>query len=261
MKSALIDGKRDHTSPSSIHRFMGFQFLTKEKEKWGECFVACSYEYVKENDILVVAESFMRKIDCPQCVFLISYSSLSQKESLETFILECASSGYLCEIIWDDDQQKSLATCKQQADNVLAVKWVHKNLITIMKQCEFWSYWNTKRSICVHTRESKLAQCVTPKGLLSNHLYGVDNTGNVCVWPTETILASLLVDVCAFSSSVAGKTVLELGGGLTSLAGLALACDIPTDDGSPSLPTREHHPSRVVLTDGHPDCVANQVIL
>jgi hypothetical protein len=42
---------------------------------------------------------------------------------------------------------------------------------------------------------------------------GVDNTGNVCVWPCEEVMAYMCTSSPAFS--VAGKRVLELGAGLT----------------------------------------------
>jgi predicted nicotinamide N-methyase len=44
---------------------------------------------------------------------------------------------------------------------------------------------------------------------------------------------------------VSGKRVLEIGGGMTALAGLGLAA--------------AGIAAGVVVTDGHPDCVKNQV--
>eukprot|EP01113_Clastostelium_recurvatum_P015359 TRINITY_DN18548_c0_g1_i1.p1 TRINITY_DN18548_c0_g1~~TRINITY_DN18548_c0_g1_i1.p1 ORF type:complete len:206 (-),score=25.63 TRINITY_DN18548_c0_g1_i1:510-1127(-) len=61
-----------------------------------------------------------------------------------------------------------------------------------------------------------------------------DNTGNVCIWPAEEIMATYLLshpEVCA------GKRVIELAAGATGLAGLLVA---------------KYTPCRsVVITDGN----------
>lgn len=71
---------------------------------------------------------------------------------------------------------------------------------------------------------------------------GVDNTGNVCVWPAEEVLAH----VChTRAASLRGKTVLEIGAGMTGLAGLVVAA-------SPACA-----PRHVVITDGNDQAAAN----
>eukprot|EP00127_Corallochytrium_limacisporum_P005668 Clim_evm47s210 gene=Clim_evmTU47s210 len=70
-------------------------------------------------------------------------------------------------------------------------------------------------------------------------LLGFDNTGNVQIWPCERVLAH----VCLSRSHVfKDRAVLELGGGMTCLAGLLLGTRVCA--------------SRIHLTDGNEDCAA-----
>lgn len=71
-------------------------------------------------------------------------------------------------------------------------------------------------------------------------LTGFDNTGNVCLWPSEELLTYYLLQN---KSQLKGKTVCELGAGMTGLAGIFLASF--------------GEPSHVLLTDGNKNCVEN----
>lgn len=80
-----------------------------------------------------------------------------------------------------------------------------------------------------------VAQSLTPEDLM-----GFNSTGNVCVWPSEEVLAYLsLVNLNLFD----GKSILELGGGMSCLAGLFIA--------------KYSSPSLVHLTDGNKSSVEN----
>lgn len=76
--------------------------------------------------------------------------------------------------------------------------------------------------------------------LTATDLMGFNNTGNICVWPSEEALtAFVLADLPAFNN----KWILELGGGFTCLSGLMLS--------------KYAKPYAVHLTDGNEVSVEN----
>lgn len=80
----------------------------------------------------------------------------------------------------------------------------------------------------------------TKRNFTANELIGFNNTGNICVWPSEECLAYYLLKnrhLCR------NRRVLELGGGMSCLAGMLAAkyCD----------------PKEIALTDGNVTSVNN----
>ena len=71
-------------------------------------------------------------------------------------------------------------------------------------------------------------------------LVGFNNTGNVCLWPSEEVMAFFCLENLQLFT---GASVCELGAGMAGLAGLFLACT--------------HKPREVILTDGNAKSVNN----
>lgn len=103
------------------------------------------------------------------------------------------------------------------------------------------------------TREKPKESGLSAAALLSNKVHNVDNTGNICIWPAESILLHTLLNNSNYLEWVnSASRIIEVGGGLTALAGLGLAAWYST------LNDSRHR--EVVVTDGHPDCVINQQV-
>ncbi|XP_070577573.1 calmodulin-lysine N-methyltransferase-like [Ptychodera flava] len=83
-----------------------------------------------------------------------------------------------------------------------------------------------------------IRQLTGPLGI--EELTGFNNTGNVCVWPSEEVLTYHCLNQI---DSFRDKTVCELGGGMTCLAGIAIAAFSEAKE--------------VLLTDGNETSVEN----
>ncbi|XP_023338680.1 calmodulin-lysine N-methyltransferase isoform X2 [Eurytemora carolleeae] len=73
-----------------------------------------------------------------------------------------------------------------------------------------------------------------------NNLTGFNNTGNICIWPSEECLALYCIKN---KDLFRDNSVMEIGGGQTCLAGLVVA--------------KVCNPASVTLTDGNQDSVDN----
>jgi len=78
---------------------------------------------------------------------------------------------------------------------------------------------------------------VTLKDMRDSFATGVDNTGNVCLWPAEEVMAHYML---SRASEFQGKNICELGAGV-GLCGLAMARALKTNS--------------LLLTDGNAQVV------
>lgn len=270
LKSALVVGKRDTSCPQSIHRFHGFDHLiVKRKIIWrgfvmhydlsphlhrcisGVDGYSDSQSEAEStlswliDDIIGSCKRFMCKVDTNECILHITISPSAHHQPVMIGITE------------------ELVKCPfirhESSNEHSAVFYVSHPTLDCTKLCEYWQYALPAASLDVDdddpatilymlTREAPKDTGLTIRGVLSNRLVGVDNTGNICIWPAEAVLLYVLSTEEFFKRVIVdSKRVLELGGGLTAMAGLGLAI------------ARDAASSEVVVTDGHPDCVRNQV--
>jgi len=81
-----------------------------------------------------------------------------------------------------------------------------------------------------------------PVGL--KEVAGFNNTGNICLWPSEEIMTYFCIKNSAIFD---GKSVCELGGGMTCLGGLMIS--------------KFSQPSEVFLTDGNESSFENLEVI
>ena len=82
--------------------------------------------------------------------------------------------------------------------------------------------------------------CSRLQSLKLQDLTGFNNTGNICVWPSEEVLAAYCLENLHLFHE---KSILELGAGMTGLAGLIVS--------------QTANPKHVLITDGNENSIEN----
>lgn len=239
MKESLKNG-RNTSSSASIHAFQGHQVVPKEKTLWPG--FTCVYVFegsgpLDYEDLLkFVRDSFASVDTCETTVqFNVSNDEAFSEVNLQVALERCREIHVVSVLI---DRNSSCG---------LDVSIVFRNSLyePIYPQCNFFKY-RLPSERYLYTREIPEKRKIRANDILSDKIFGVDNTGNICTWPSEAILLHCLLTVPWLQEKLVGRRILEIGGGQTALAGLGLAC--------------EGISSEMILTDGHPHCVVNQVV-
>lgn len=77
-----------------------------------------------------------------------------------------------------------------------------------------------KYSVCIDDKEYFVNVGHRNRTFSAEDLMGFNNTGNVCIWPSEETLSYF---ICSNLYKFQNKNVIELGGGMSCLAGLFVA--------------------------------------
>lgn len=272
VRALLAGGIKNPESDSSIHRFQGFKLFSKSILIWkgfefkieiSDTESSCnSSRNIQETSLKLFQEiqETLNLLDISHATYQVCFHS---KDNQNEFVEYINSSGSISTTIISKSQLESIYIVNVSVTNTSL------QFIPLFRECSYFkinitlsaslsipsnvSSVNSVQStsaeislpqLTIYTRENNELAKVDIKGLTSHKLYGIDNTGNVCVWASESILLYTLLHSPNLDNILRGKSVLELGGGMTALCGLSLA--------ALSLARS------VVLTDGHPDCVRNQ---
>ena len=258
LKSAVLN-VRDVESTSSIHRFKGFQIIDKKKAFFprfvfdyhideGVVESACLFQHFMRE-----CEEFMAQIDICECFVQIS-TTTKHEGSLREALKQGEEIG-LIRIEDSIELKKENCDCRPEKRPMMTAYVLSRKRSSACSPIDYWIYslsWQCaegsdtlSKIVQVRTRERRQNSRIGRAGILSNVLHGVDNTGNVCVWPAENVLLCSILRNPVLLEIVSGKTILEIGGGMTGLCGLGLGAS--------------GYCKTIVITDGHPDCVSNQV--
>jgi hypothetical protein len=213
-----ITHKKRTVNESSIHRFHGHESFCKRKCLWEGFSLHIQLAEVTQVDgsLFARCESFIKDVDCPQ-VFLVIHTDVADQIN-ETSVMERLS--VVQSAIRFEFLTESPGTC---AKKELCFRVTCPNYVPVERNCQFSSYSLLPfEDLNVFTREPIENKTVSLEELCSNRLYGVDNTGNICVWPSEPLFLYILLENEGLKELVKDRTILEIGSGLTGKRSFAV---------------------------------------
>eukprot|EP01039_Chlorochromonas_danica_P004678 gene4678-5125_t len=253
LKTALKEG-RSVSHCESIHaRTEQFAFrldgvLSRKKVIWeGFLLEAVLREDADLLSLPSQCRSFINLIDCAEVELRLSLEEVVSSSEDEV-VAGLTAAGLAVTVL--------ASPTATDGRRKLFLRVVDPSYQPLLPLCDFVAYQSPLLAMPLLCREAPAARRITASDLLSDRLFGVDNTGNICVWPCETLLLALFLMLGQPSGPVltpeasallslpsSGGRVLEVGCGMAGLAGRGIA------EAWPSL--------QVVLSDGHPSCAAN----
>ncbi|CAL7934716.1 unnamed protein product [Xylocopa violacea] len=135
-----------------------------------------------------------------------------------------------------DDTEDEISVRRFTSFELLRIDRSENKNTTVDPDAATWYEYSTVLENKLYTVEIRRIK----KNFTANELIGFNNTGNICVWPSEECLAYYLLknrQLCR------NRRILELGGGMSCLAGVIAA--------------KYCEPKEVVLTDGNATSVNN----
>lgn len=146
--------------------------------------------------------------------------------SFDLFTVNCSSNGGSVDLVTEN----------QQVDGAAAT--------TACRNSVTWTRYCYTSSSGLEDQEPGLDLSVEvallPSLFSLEDLQGFNNTGNVCIWPAEEVMAYYCLER---REMFRGSTVCELGAGMTGLTGIFLA--------------KTGLPNKVIITDGNEKSVKN----
>lgn len=243
LKESLKKG-RNTSSASSIHAFNGHQLISKEKVIWQgfTSMVTVTEELDYDSFLRFIVQRFSAIDSCEVTIELFL-------QNLDFFCKEKLLITLASNQCFDGISLISVSEISEIGDShmesKLSILFRNSRYVPIYSSCSYFRY-TTPSNRTIFTREVSEHRKFKASDILSDKLFGVDNTGNICTWPSEAILFHILVTLPWLRELLNEKRLVEIGGGQTALAGLGLAI--------------EGVSKNIIITDGHPHCVLNQVI-